>query len=182
MRFTPLRIPEVLLIEPQSFSDERGAFMETWQASKFGSQGLKFTFVQDNQSESHPWVLRGLHYQLNHPQGKLVRVARGEVFDVAVDVRRSSPTFGEWVGHRLSAENRAMMWIPPGFAHGFLTLNEPVIFLYKCTDTYDAHSERSILWNDARLGIEWPLPSGVRPVLSRKDEMAVPFAQAECYP
>jgi dTDP-4-dehydrorhamnose 3,5-epimerase len=181
MKFVPLRIPEVMLIEPQVFGDGRGFFMETWEARKFAAGGIDAQFVQDNHSASRQWVLRGLHYQLRHAQGKLVRVTQGEVFDVAVDVRASSPTFGQWVGERLSAENRRMMWIPPGFAHGFLVTSASVEFLYKCTDFYDPASERSVLWNDPALGIGWPLPSGIEPIVSAKDLAAVPLASAECY-
>ena len=182
MKFTPTRLPQVVVIEPRVFEDERGAFMETWEARKFAAAGLEVRFVQDNHSVSRQWSLRGLHFQLRHPQGKLVRVIRGEVFDVAVDVRRSSPTFGTWVGERLCAASRRMLWIPPGFAHGFLALTETVEFVYKCTDYYDPTSERTVLWNDPALAIPWPLPPGVKPLLAAKDAAAPPLSQAECPP
>jgi dTDP-4-dehydrorhamnose 3,5-epimerase len=169
MIFKPTRLPEVVLIEPKVFGDSRGFFMETWEARKFADGGIQASFVQDNHSRSSRGVLRGLHYQLRHTQGKLVRVAEGEVFDVAVDVRKSSPTFGQWVGEYLSADNRRMLWIPPGFAHGFVVLSERVDFLYKCTDYYDPSSERTLLWNDPEIGIEWPLPQGVDLIISEKD-------------
>ncbi|MBL8271016.1 dTDP-4-dehydrorhamnose 3,5-epimerase [Steroidobacter sp.] len=182
MKFTPTRLPEVVLIEPKAFADPRGFFMETWHAKKFADGGIDAQFVQDNHSSSSQWVLRGMHYQLRHTQGKLVRVTQGEVFDVAVDVRKSSPTFGQWVGEYLSADNRRMLWVPAGFAHGFLVLSERVEFLYKCTDFYDPSSERTVLWNDPELGIEWPLPNGVAPVVSDKDDAGVRLAQAEYLP
>lgn len=182
MKFTPTRLPEVVLIEPKAFADPRGFFMETWHAHKFADGGIDAQFVQDNHSSSSQWVLRGMHYQLRHTQGKLVRVTQGEVFDVALDVRRSSPTFGQWVGEYLSADNRRMLWVPPGFAHGFLVLSERVEFLYKCTDFYDPSSERTVLWNDPELGIEWPLPKDVEPIVSEKDGAGVRLAQAEYLP
>jgi dTDP-4-dehydrorhamnose 3,5-epimerase len=182
MKFSPTRLPDVVLIEPQVFEDSRGFFMETWEARKFAAGGITAQFVQDNHSDSRRWVLRGLHYQIRQPQGKLVRVTRGEAFDVAVDMRRSSPTFGQWAGEYLSAENRLMLWVPPGFAHGFLVLSERAEFQYKCTDFYDRSSERALLWNDPALGIEWPLPDGVRPVVSAKDEAAPTLATAEYFP
>jgi len=182
MKFTPTQLPDVLLVEPHLVADPRGFFMETWEARKFAQGGIDAQFVQDNHSASGQWVLRGLHYQLRQPQGKLVRVTRGEVFDVAVDLRRSSPSFGRWAGRRLSAENRRMLWIPPGFAHGFLVLSEQVEFLYKCTDFYDPSSERSLLWNDPQLAIDWPLAPGVQPILSQKDAAAAKLRDAECYP
>jgi len=181
MKFTPTRIPAVVLVEPQVFSDARGFFMETWQARKFAAGGIDAHFVQDNHSASRQWVLRGLHYQIQHPQGKLVRITHGEVFDVAVDLRRSSPTFGQWVGQHLSAANRRMLWIPPGFAHGFLVLSEQAEFFYKSTDFYDPASERCLRWNDAAVGIDWPLPPGTQPVLADKDRVGVELASAQCY-
>lgn len=181
MKFTSTRLPGVMLIEPRAFTDPRGEFMETWEARKFVAGGIAANFVQDNHSTSRQWVLRGLHYQLRQPQGKLVRVVRGEVFDVAVDLRRSSATFGQWVGERLSAANRRMMWIPPGFAHGFLALSEHTEFLYKCTDFYDPASERTLLWNDPALQIEWPLVAGVEPVISDKDREGRALSDSECY-
>jgi dTDP-4-dehydrorhamnose 3,5-epimerase len=181
MNFMPTRLRDVVLIEPRVFADTRGVFMETWQAARFEAAGIEARFVQDNLSVSRQWVLRGLHYQLYKPQGKLVRVTRGEVFDVAVDIRRSSETFGRWVGVHLSAANRRMLWVPPGYAHGFLALSDEAEFSYKCTDYYDPSSERTLLWNDPAIGVEWPLPAGVEPVMADKDRGAPPLAQAECF-
>lgn len=182
MRFLPTRIPEVVVIEPQVFGDSRGFFMETWHARKFAAAGLDLTFVQDNHSKSCQGTLRGLHYQIEQPQGKLVRVVSGEVFDVAVDLRRSSPTFGQWVGEVLSAENRRMLWVPPGFAHGFYVTSESAEFVYKCTEFYAPEHERCIRWDDQELAILWPLVHGVPPLLSAKDAEGLPFRQAPCYP
>jgi dTDP-4-dehydrorhamnose 3,5-epimerase len=182
MKFTPTRLPDVIVIEPQVFEDARGFFMETWEARKFAAGGISARFVQENHSSSRQWVLRGLHYQLRQPQGQLVRVTPGEVFDVAVDLRRSSPTVGRWVGEFLSEGNHRMMWIPAGFAHGFLVLSERVEFIYKCTDYYLPESERALLWSDPAIGIEWPLPSGITPIVSPKDEGASTLASAETYP
>lgn len=182
MRFLPTRIPEVVIIEPKVFDDGRGFFMETWHARKFADAGIKVDFVQDNHSASQQWVLRGLHYQIRHAQGKLVRVLRGEVFDVAVDLRRSSPTFGQWVGETLSETNRRMLWVPPGFAHGFLVTSERAEVLYKCTDFYAPEAERGLRWDDPGVGIDWPLPVGVQPILSDKDRIAPGLAEAEHYP
>lgn len=182
MKFTPLAIPDVVLIEPQVFGDARGFFMETWQAAKFAEAGIAANFVQDNHSRSSHGTLRGLHYQLLQTQGKLVRVVAGEVFDVAVDVRRSSPTFGRWVGATLSAENKRLLWIPPGFAHGFYVTGECAEFVYKCTDYYHPQSERSLLWNDPQVGVDWPIPEGLTPLLSAKDRAGLPLASAECFP
>jgi dTDP-4-dehydrorhamnose 3,5-epimerase len=182
MRFLPTRIPDVVVIEPKVFGDARGFFMETWEQRKFAAGGIDTPFVQDNHSVSEQWVLRGLHYQIRNPQGKLVRVVSGEVFDVAVDLRRSSATFGQWIGERLSAVNQRMLWVPPGFAHGFMVLSERADFLYKCTNYYDPGSERALLWSDPDIGIEWPaLPSGVTPIVSPKDAAAAHFAQAEYF-
>lgn len=181
MKFTPTKIPDVVLIEPKVFGDHRGFFMETWQRQVFAAAGIDQTFVQDNHSRSAHGILRGLHYQIEHPQGKLVRVISGEVFDVAVDIRKSSPTFGQWVGERLSAENRRMLWVPPGFAHGFYVLSEFAEFLYKCTEFYAPEHERSILWNDPALAIDWPLVNGAPPVLSAKDTTAPLLQNAEMY-
>jgi len=181
MKFMPTRIPDVVLIEPQLFGDHRGFFMETWQQRTFAEAGIELPFVQDNHSRSTQGILRGLHYQTQQPQGKLVRLISGEVYDVAVDIRRGSPTFGQWVGELLSADNRLMLWVPPGFAHGFYVLSEGAEFLYKCTDFYAPAYERSILWNDPTLAIDWPLIGGEPPVLSAKDANAVPFAKAEVY-
>ena len=182
MRFLPTRIPEVVVIEPQIFGDSRGFFMETWHARKFAAAGLDLTFVQDNHSKSGQGTLRGLHYQIEQPQGKLVRVVSGEVFDVAVDLRRSSPTFGQWVGEVLSAENRRMLWVPPGFAHGFYVTSEAAEFMYKCTDFYAPEHERCIRWDDPELAIVWPVVNGAPPLLSAKDAEGFFFRQAPCYP
>jgi dTDP-4-dehydrorhamnose 3,5-epimerase len=182
MKFVRTSLPDVMIVEPRVFDDERGFFMETWEARKFAAAGIIATFVQDNHSASRQWVLRGLHYQIRQTQGKLVRVTQGEVFDVAVDLRRSSPTFGRWVGEYLSESNRRMMWVPPGFAHGFLVMSERVEFMYKCTDYYSPQSERALLWNDPALGIEWPLPTGIDPIVSDKDKVASLLSVAECFP
>jgi dTDP-4-dehydrorhamnose 3,5-epimerase len=168
---TPTALPEVLLLEPTVFGDSRGFFYESFNARDFAeSTGLNCTFVQDNHSKSVKGVLRGLHYQIQHPQGKLVRVVAGEVFDVAVDIRKGSPNFGKSVGLHLSADNKRQLWIPPGFAHGFLVLSESAEFLYKTTDYWYPEHERSILWNDSEIGIDWPVDG--RPALSKKDEAA----------
>lgn len=175
------QIPGVLLLEPELLSDERGFFMEVFNAQTFAAlTGVQREFMQDNHSHSHRDVLRGLHYQLSHPQGKLVRVIAGSVFDVAVDLRRSSPTFGHWEGHVLSAENRHMAWIPEGFAHGFLVLSEAADLLYKVTDRYDPESQRSLRWDDADIGIDWPL-RGRQPLLSLRDRTASVFSLAETF-
>jgi len=172
----------VVLIRPKVFGDARGFFFESWEERKFAAGGIDARFVQDNHSRSARNILRGLHYQIQQPQGKLVRVATGAVFDVAVDVRRSSPTFGRWVGSTLSAENQHMLWIPPGFAHGFLVLSESTDFLYRCTDFWAAQYERAIRWDDPDLAIDWPLSEGVTPILSAKDAAAKPFKEAEYFP
>ena len=182
MEFEPTEIPEVVLIRPRIFGDARGFFLESWEEQKFATAGIAAKFVQDNHSRSACHILRGLHYQIQNTQGKLVRVVNGEVFDVAVDIRRSSPTFGRWVGRALSAENHHMLWVPPGFAHGFLVLSESADFLYRCTDFYSPAHERSIAWNDPELNIAWPLPRDVAPILSSKDAVAVQFREAECFP
>lgn len=178
MKITSTLLPEVLLIEPKVFGDERGFFYESFSQRIFDEAvGRPVTFVQDNHSRSQKGVLRGLHYQLPpHAQGKLVRVTEGEVFDVAVDIRRSSPRFGQWVGMHLSAENKHQMWIPEGFAHGFLTLSETAQFLYKTTDYYTPSAERCIAWNDAVLDIKWP--SGYLPILSAKDTAGISLNQS----
>lgn len=181
MNFLPTRIPDVLLVEPRVFGDARGYFMETWREVTFVEHGIGPAFVQDNQSGSGQWTLRGLHYQLRQAQGKLVRVIHGSVFDVAVDLRRGSATFGQWVGETLSEENRRQMWVPPGFAHGFLVLSESAEFVYKCTDYYAPEHERSLHWDDPAVGIEWPLPAGVQPVISAKDADAPLLRDAEVY-
>ena len=182
MNFKPTRLAEVVLIEPKVFEDPRGFFMETWEARKFAAGGIAAQFVQDNHSTSSQWVLRGLHYQLRQTQGKLVRVTQGEVFDVAVDVRRSSPTYGQWVGEYLSAANRRILWIPPGFALGFLVMSEKVEFLYKCTDFWDPGSERTLMWNDPAVAVQWPLPAGATPIISDKDRKGSTWETIESLP
>ena len=180
-------IPEVIILEPKVFGDERGFFMESFSAKTFAAvTGVQREFVQDNHSKSTRGVLRGLHYQLQQPQGKLVRVTRGEVFDVAVDMRRSSPTFGKWVGEILSEANKRQLWVPEGFAHGFLVLSESAEFLYKTTDYYAPQFERSLLWNDSTVGVQWPLAqlaeAGVAgPALSVKDQAGIAFTAADTY-
>lgn len=181
MKVIETALPGVLLLEPRVFGDDRGFFMEVWNERTFAEAGLDIRFVQDNHSRSQRGVLRGLHYQIRQPQGKLVRVVSGAVFDVAVDLRRASPTFGKWIGYELSAENKRMLWIPPGFAHGFLTLSDRADFIYKCTDFYAPDAERCIIWNDAELAIDWPL-GDMEPYLSDKDRAGVPFSLAETYP
>lgn len=174
MQITRLAIPDVLRIEPRVFGDERGFFYESFHQARFEEAiGRQVTFVQDNHSKSARNVLRGLHYQIRQPQGKLVRVVAGSVFDVAVDLRRSSPTFGQWVGEVLSAENKAQMWVPEGFAHGFVVLSESAEFVYKTTDYYAPEHERCLAWNDQRVAIEWPVTSA--PVLSPKDGSGLDF-------
>jgi dTDP-4-dehydrorhamnose 3,5-epimerase len=179
MKFLETPIADVVLIEPQLFGDARGFFVETWQAEKFAAADICATFVQDNHSRSIQWTLRGLHFQAKHTQGKLVRVSTGSVFDVVVDLRRSSPSFGAWWGVELSAENYRMLWVPPGLAHGILTTSESADFLYKCTDYYSAPYERTLAWDDPTLKVEWPLPRGVAPKLSVKDSMGTSFADIE---
>ena len=181
MKITPTSIPEVLIIEPNIASDSRGFFFESFNEKEFSqSTGLNVRFVQDNHSQSTKGVLRGLHYQIQQPQGKLVRVVRGAVFDVAVDIRRSSPTFGQWAGAELTEENCRQLWAPIGFAHGFLVLSDRADFLYKTTDYYAPQFERSILWNDPKIGIQWPLNEA--PQLSTKDKASLLFEQADTYP
>ncbi|QDZ28861.1 dTDP-4-dehydrorhamnose 3,5-epimerase [Noviherbaspirillum sp. UKPF54] len=177
MKVTSLAIPDVLVLEPRVFSDDRGFFFESFNQRQFNDAvGRAVAFVQDNHSRSSKNVLRGLHYQIQQPQGKLVRVVEGEVFDVAVDLRKSSPTFGQWVGEILSAENKKQLWIPEGFAHGFLVLSERADFLYKTTDYWAPEYERCILWSDAEVAIEWPLHG--QPVMSGKDQAGNSFANA----
>jgi len=180
MKVTPTALPGVLVVEPRVFSDDRGFFFESWNARALAAAGVDAQFVQDNHSRSRRGVLRGLHYQVEHAQGKLVRAVIGSVFDVVVDLRRSAPTFGRTLGIELSADNRKMLWVPPGFAHGFLALSESVDFLYKTTDYWFPEHERTLLWNDAALGIDWPL-SGV-PILTAKDAAGTPLAAAAVYP
>lgn len=177
MIWAQLRIPEVLLITPDVFGDARGFFMETFRQSEFEKHCGNYTFVQDNHSKSAQGILRGLHYQLNQPQGKLVRVTRREVFDVAVDMRKSSPTFGQWVGAMLSEENKQMLWVPPGFAHGFYVTSDEAEFQYKCTDYYAPGDEYSIRWDDPDLAIDWPL-NGEMPKVSEKDGNGLFFKDA----
>lgn len=179
MKFEATPLPGVTLIRPTVHRDARGYFMETWQRDRFREAGLPDTFVQDNESGSVRHTLRGLHYQLTHPQGKLVRVISGEVFDVAVDIRRSSATFGRWFGTMLSEDNYLQLWIPPGYAHGFLVTSAYAVLGYKCTDFYSTSDERSIVWNDPDLAIEWPLPSGIEPLVSARDASAFRFSDAE---
>jgi len=180
MKVTPTALPDVRLIEPRAFGDERGLFFESWNARTFADAGLDIAFVQDNHSRSKRGVLRGLHYQIVHAQGKLVRCIAGEVFDVAVDLRRSSPTFGRWAGVTLSADNRQMLWVPPGFAHGFVVLSEAADFLYKTTDYWYPEHERTLLWNDPALGIAWPQAGA--PIVNAKDAAGAPLAAADVYP
>lgn len=177
MKVTPTKLPGLLVIEPRVFEDERGVFFESWNQQEFTAAGLHATFVQDNHSRSHRGVVRGLHYQWPKPQAKLVRVASGRVWDVAVDIRPSSPTFRQWVGIELSEQNRKMLWIPAGYAHGFVTLDGSTDFLYKCTAPYDAGSDRTIRWNDPTLAIDWPI-EGLTVALSDKDRKAPLLADA----
>ena len=178
MNIINTEIADVKIIEPAVFGDERGFFMETWQQKKFEELVCPRQFVQDNHSKSAKNILRGLHYQTENTQGKLVRVIAGEVYDVAVDMRRSSKTFGKWVGVLLSAENKRQLWVPEGFAHGFYVTSESAEFVYKCTDYYNPKSEHSLLWNDITLGIQWPIADGEGPLLSAKDKEGVPFNAA----
>jgi dTDP-4-dehydrorhamnose 3,5-epimerase len=182
MNFTLTTIPGVLQVEPRVFEDPRGFFMETYQKEKFKQAGIDFDFVQDNHSRSIQGTLRGLHYQIRHAQGKLIRVVAGKVFDVAVDLRRSSPTFGKWEGCILSAENKMQLWLPPGFAHGFYTISDWAEVFYKATDFYSPDEERSIIWNDPTIAIDWPIIPGQLPTLSKKDLEGVLFLEAEIYP
>jgi dTDP-4-dehydrorhamnose 3,5-epimerase len=181
MKVIPTEIPDVLIIEPQVYGDDRGFFLESFNQKDFREKaGVNTTFVQDNHSMSLKNVLRGLHYQIPNPQGKLVRVVSGSVFDVAVDARKSSPTFGQWVGCILSAENKRIFWVPEGFAHGFLVLSDRAEFLYKTTNYYYPQYEKTIAWNDADLGIDWPLETP--PILSPKDQAGQPFKSVEVFP
>jgi dTDP-4-dehydrorhamnose 3,5-epimerase len=180
MNVIPTSIPDVLIIEPKVFGDARGFFFESFNQAAFNqATGFDVQFVQDNHSRSGLGVLRGLHYQIQQPQGKLVRVVRGAVFDVAVDIRRSSPTFGQWEGVELSEDNHRQLWVPPGFAHGFLVLSDSAEFLYKTTDYYAPEFERSIAWNDPTIGIQWPLQN--EPQLSGKDQAGLSLSQAELF-
>jgi dTDP-4-dehydrorhamnose 3,5-epimerase len=180
MQFIKTKIPDVVILEPKVFGDDRGFFYESFNEKAFlESTGCDVNFVQDNHSKSAKNVLRGLHYQIQQPQGKLVRVAVGEVYDVAVDLRRNSAYFGQWVGVSLSAENKRQLWVPPGFAHGFLVMSEGAEFLYKTTDYYAPAYERSVLWNDPELGIEWPIVE--EPILSGKDQVGKLFKEADVF-
>lgn len=179
MKIRITKIPEVVVLEPKVFGDERGFFLESYNQKSFEEIGLKRNFVQDNHSRSARNVIRGLHYQVGHPQGKLIRVVAGAIWDVAVDLRRSSATFGQWVAEELSAENKRIIWIPEGFAHGFIVTSDSADVLYKATDFYAPSCERSLLWNDSQLGISWPL-SG-EPLLSEKDRAGLLFSQAEVF-
>lgn len=181
MEFIPTGIPDVVLIKPRVFEDPRGFFLETYREDRFIEAGIRQKFVQENHSASQKGVLRGLHYQIRQAQGKLVRAIAGKIFDVAVDIRRSSPTFGQWMGLVLSSENKYQLWIPPGFAHGFYVLSEIAEVTYKVTDYYAPEWERSILWNDPRIGIEWHIPDGEAPTLSQKDINARPLAETETF-
>lgn len=178
MKIIDTEIADVKIIEPAVFGDERGFFMETWQQKKFEELVCPRQFVQDNHSKSAKGILRGMHYQTENTQGKLVRVISGEVYDVAVDMRRSSPTFGKWVGVILSAENKRQLWVPEGFAHGFYVTSESAEFVYKCTDYYNPKAEHSLLWNDETIGIQWPVKDGEEPLLSAKDKEGTPFKAA----
>jgi dTDP-4-dehydrorhamnose 3,5-epimerase len=182
MKFHKTPIEGVLLIEPQVFGDDRGFFMETWQAAKFEAAGVNARFVQDNHSRSTQWTLRGMHMQLEHTQGKLVRVASGTVFDVVVDLRRGSASFGQWWGVELSDRNHSMVWVPPGLAHGMLVTSTSADFLYKCTDIYSPTHERTLAWDDKKVNIKWPIPAGIRPNLSAKDTQGNSFAEIEKFP
>ena len=181
MIFQPTEIPEVIIIKPRVFEDNRGFFMESYQKQRFFKAGIDYEFVQDNHSSSQIYALRGLHYQVTHAQGKLVRAVVGEIYDVAVDLRKSSPSFGRWIGAYLSAENKHQLWIPPGFGHGFLALSERSDVLYKATDYYHKESERCIRWDDPNLAIEWPIPEGEKPLISTKDANAPLLQEAEVF-
>ena len=182
MKFLETPIQDVVLIEPQVFGDARGFFMETWQEPKFKAAGIEATFVQDNHSRSSQWTLRGLHFQVQHTQGKLVRVSAGAVYDAVVDLRRSSRTFGEAWGVELSEDNHRMLWVPPGLAHGILVLSPSADFLYKCTDVYAPAHERTLRWDDPTAAVAWPLPPGVHPKLSAKDAQGRAFDEIETFP
>ncbi len=182
MKATSTEIPDVIVIEPKVFGDDRGFFFESYNEKVFSElTGVRPNFVQDNHSRSARNVLRGLHYQIKQPQGKLVRVTEGEVFDVAVDLRKKSPTFGHWVGEHLSGQNKKQMWVPEGFAHGFIVLSEYAEFLYKTTNYYAPQHERSIVWNDENIAIDWPIDKADNPNLSEKDAAAVAFQDAEYF-
>jgi len=181
MKYTKLNIPDVILIQPQVFGDHRGFFMETFRDEEFRENVTDITFVQENHSKSTQGILRGLHYQIKQPQGKLVRVISGKVFDVAVDMRKFSPFFGRWTGITLSAENKKMLWIPPGFAHGFYVISREAEVVYKCTNYYAQEYERSILWNESAIAVDWPIIPGTSPILSQKDELGSTLGNAEVF-
>lgn len=181
MQFIPTSIPDVVLVEPKVFGDQRGFFFEVYRLDYFQQAGIPEQFIQDNHSGSQKNTLRGLHYQIQHPQGKLVRAISGEIFDVAVDIRRSSPTFLSWVGVRLSAKNRLQLWVPPGFAHGFLVMSEWAEVVYKVTDIYAPDWERTIAWDEPQIGVRWPILPGEQPVLSQKDRAGVQLPDADLY-
>lgn len=183
MKVTPTALSGVLIFEPRVFGDSRGFFLESFNRKTFReTTGLDVDFVQDNHSRSAGGVLRGLHYQIRQPQGKLVRVVRGAVFDVSVDLRRSSPTFGQWAGVELTEDNHRQLWVPPGFAHGFYVLTDSADFLYKTTDYYFPEHERSLLWNDPAIAISWPIAEGTDPIISAKDASAAKLSEAEVFP
>lgn len=182
MRVYSASIPDILILEPRVFRDKRGLFMEVWHEQKFHDLGLEIHFVQDNHSWSEGNVLRGLHYQINNPQGKLIRVISGEIFDVVVDIRRSSPTFGQWFGEYLSSENMKMLWTPERFAHGYYVTSDHADVIYKCSNYYTPQYERTIRWDDPDLSIDWPIPKGCNPVLSGKDATGVLLRNAEVFP
>lgn len=179
MQVIETELPGVLIIEPRVFGDDRGFFLETFSVGRYAECGINGPFVQDNWSYSRRGILRGMHYQIQQPQGKLVQVMSGEIFDVAVDMRRDSPAFGKWTGVTLSAENKRQLWVPPGFAHGFVVLSEEADFTYKCSDYYAPQHERCLMWNDPTVGIQWPYED--EPQLSEKDRAGLPFDQVECF-
>ncbi|MBA4385859.1 MAG: dTDP-4-dehydrorhamnose 3,5-epimerase [Anaerolinea sp.] len=181
MIFTPTKLREVIVIEPKVFIDQRGFFMESFQKKSFANAGINCEFVQDNHSGSGKGILRGLHYQLKQTQGKLVRALIGEVFDVAVDIRVGSPTFGQWVGEFLSAENKKQLWVPPGFAHGFFVVSEWAEIVYKASDYYSPEWERTILWSDPEIGINWPIVEGEKPIVSEKDALGKLLSEADLF-
>ena len=182
MKFVQTPLQDVVVIEPQVFGDQRGFFLETYQVEKFAAAGIRAEFVQDNHSRSSQWTLRGLHFQTEHTQGKLVRVTQGSVYDVMVDLRQSSPSFGKWWGVELSEENHRMLWVPPGLAHGILITSPTADFLYKCTDLYSPPHERTLAWDDPAVGVKWPLPPGVTPKLSAKDAVGKSLKDIEKFP
>ncbi|MFT5352121.1 MAG: dTDP-4-dehydrorhamnose 3,5-epimerase [Gammaproteobacteria bacterium] len=181
MEIITTRIPEVIILKPKVFEDDRGFFMEVWNSTRFREAGIDVEFVQDNHSKSKQGTLRGLHYQIQKPQGKLMKVISGRVYDVVVDMRKNSPTFGQWVGEFLSASNKKMLWVPPGFAHGFYVTSKYAEIYYKCTDIYAAEYERSLLWNDKDLAIIWPLVKDMEISISQKDTKGKTFAEADYY-